>query len=215
MEIEAKFAVPDTRTFQRLLAAETLAGMSLLPGLTQAIHDRYLDTREQAIRRGGYACRLRQRGDERLVTFKSLHGTLHVGGVKGAIHQRAEHETALPPGATTDPATWPAGPARALAVELSQGQPILPLFDLHQTRHIRTLADGDRVVAEVSLDDVRVGEISYFELEIELMLGGTMNDLRRAVDELATKWDLVPEPHSKFERALATLNDKPNESRSV
>jgi inorganic triphosphatase YgiF len=215
MEIEAKFAIPDAHTFQRLLTAETLAGMSLLPGLTREIRDHYLDTREQAIRRGGYACRLRQRDAERLVTFKGLHETLRVGGTEGAIHRRAEHETILPPGATTDPATWPAGPARALAVELSQGQPILPLFDLHQTRHIRTLTDGDRVVAEVSLDDVRVGEIAYFELEVELTLGGTMDDLHRAVDELTTRWGLVPEPHSKFERALATLNDKPNESRSV
>jgi len=201
MEIEAKFAVPDVPTFQRLLAAETLAGMQLLPGPTRDIHDRYLDTPDQAIRRSGYACRLRRRGDQRLVTFKGL------GGAEGAIHQRAEHEVTLPPGATPDPTTWPTGLARSLAEKLAEGRPLSLLFDLYQTRHIRMLADGDRVVAEVSLDDVRVGETAYFELEVELTLAGTMSDLRRVADELANKWNLAPEPRSKFERAIATLND--------
>jgi len=202
MEIEAKFAVPDIPTFRRLLAAESLAGMRLLPGPTREIHDRYLDTPARAVRRSGYACRLRQRGDKRLVTFKGL------GSAEGAIHQRAEHEVTLPPGATMDPATWPNGPARDLAVQLCHDQPLEPLFDLYQTRHIRTLADGGRAVAEVSLDSVRRAGESYLELEVELALAGTLDDLRRVVDELTAAWGLAPEPRSKFERALATLSDE-------
>jgi len=200
VEIEAKFAVPDMSTFQRLLAAKTLAGMRLVAGTTQEIHDRYLDTPDQAIRRGGYACRLRQRAGKRLLTFKGL------GGAAGAIHQRAEHETTLPAGASLVPTSWPNGPARDLAEKLCQDQPLETLFDLHQTRHIRMLANGDRTIAELSLDEVQVGATVYLELEVELTLNGTMDDLRRIAHDLVTTWHLAPEPRSKFELALATLD---------
>ncbi len=133
MEIEAKFAVPDTDTFRRLLTTEALAGMRLVPGPTQEIHDCYLDTPRQDVRRSGYACRLRWRAGKRLITFKGL------GGAEGAIHQLAEHEVILPPGATLAPASWPHGPARALAEKLCQDQPLEILFDLRQTRHVRRL----------------------------------------------------------------------------
>jgi inorganic triphosphatase YgiF len=203
MEIEAKFAIPDVSTFQRLLALETLAGLRLTPGPTREVHDRSLDTLNRSILRAGYACRVRQRENQRLVTFKGL------GGAEGAIHQRAEHEVLLPPGATEDPTTWPAGLARTLAMELSQGQPLRLLFDLRQTRHVRAVTDGDQAVAELSLDEVHAGENAYFELEVELTLAGTMDDLRRLADELATHWKLAPEPRSKFERAL-TLHPSPS-----
>jgi inorganic triphosphatase YgiF len=203
MEIEAKFAISDLITFQRLLALETLAGLRLTPGPTRQVHDRYLDTPGRLILHAGYTCRVRQRENQRLVTFKGL------GGAEGAIHQRAEHEVALPPGATEAPSTWPAGLARTLAMELSQGQPLRLLFDLRQTRHVRAVTDGDRAVAELSLDEVLVGKTAYFELEVELTLVGTMNDLRRLAHDLATRWNLTPEPRSKFERAL-TLHPSPS-----
>ncbi|MBU0494570.1 MAG: CYTH domain-containing protein [Chloroflexi bacterium] len=212
MEIEAKFAIPDKAAFQRLLAAESLAGMRLVAEATRTEHDHYLDTPDWAIRRHGYACRLRQRGNKRIITFKG------VGQAQGAIHQRPEHETMLPPGATLDPATWPAGPARDLAEELYPGQALQPLFDLHQTRHLRTLLDGSRVVAQVSLDHVCLGQVclarpgnehadqsTYLELEVELTLTGTLADLERVVEELTTHWHLLPETRSKYERALTML----------
>lgn len=50
MEVEAKFGIPDGRTFQRLLKATALAGFSLEePGVAE-LHDGHLDPADGAFR---------------------------------------------------------------------------------------------------------------------------------------------------------------------
>ncbi len=202
MEIEAKFGIPDERTFRRLLETTTLAGFSLSEATLIKLHDRYLDTAGRAILAGGYACRLRRQDGRTLVSLKGL------GGAAGAVHRRAEYQVEL-----TDPLPpqeWPPGQARDLALSLGGGEPLLPLFELEQTRHCRLLYDGDRAVAELALDrvevygaDLRRPTISFLELEAELLADGSEEDLHRLVADLQTVWGLTPEPRSKFERALA------------
>ncbi len=201
-EIEAKFAIPDEPTFRRLLEVGELGPFRLEVGPTQEVYDRYRDTLERDILRGNYACRLRLKGEKRIVTLKGL------GGAEGAIHQRAEYEVILTDTDKGDgPLDWPPGPARDLALRLGQGAPLHDLFALRQVRHIRTLYDHARVVAELSLDRVENTSLDqiYFELEAELLPAGRLEDLRVLCDEVQERWGLLPEPRSKFERGLADL----------
>ncbi len=94
---------------------------------------------------------------------------------------------------------------------------LAPLFDLHQTRSVRAASRGDQLIAELSLDDVRVtigqDEQAYLELEVELKSGGVEDDLKDVVKCLQDEWGLQPEPCSKFERALALVHVVPNDAR--
>lgn len=200
MEIEAKFSVPDEETFRRLLETTALAGFDLGETSVEELSDRYLDTVSRAIRRWGYACRLRRTGDGYVATLKGL------GRAAGVVHRRIEREVDL--SKPLYPHDWPASAARDLALRLCGSEPLVVLFDINQTRYDRTLTDRDRAVAIVSLDRVRVcrNEIvasTYLELEAELLPEGSEDDLRRLAAELVEQWDLVPERKSKFERGLA------------
>jgi CHAD domain-containing protein len=223
LEIEAKFGIRDEQTFEKLLQATALAGFALGETAVAELHDRYLDTAEGAMRAAGYACRLRRLGSSEassgpppdgrvLATLKAL------GGAVGAIHRRPEYEVAL--AKPSPPADWPPGPARDLAVDLAGAEPLIILFDIQQTRYSRPLLDGDRVVAELSLDRVRLsrGDVladTYLELEAELEPGGSERDLERLVDKLEDEWGLEPDDQSKFERALASFGLKAPERRAA
>ncbi len=222
MEIEAKFVVPDEQTLQSLLEARELGGFRLEPGPTQQVSDSYRDTADRAIYRGGYACRIRHKGERQIAALKGLGGTegaIHeraeyeVGATLAAahpraIHERAEYEVTLDAGEA--PAAWPASPARDLALALSHGEPLTELFSLSQQRHTRTVRAGDRRVAELSLDVVRMrvgdGTETTFEVEVELLPAGTLDDLALMVADLEDNWRLQPQPRSKFERGLAALD---------
>jgi CHAD domain-containing protein len=206
MEIEAKFAVPDEATYARLQDCGELAGFNVAPGPTVTNRDQYLDTVDGRFLAAGYACRLRAEGDVYIATLKSL------GTAGGAIHRRDEREVRMAE-AEPDPEQWPDGPARWLASELAAGERLQPLLALQQQRARRNVMDGERLVGEFTADAVEVvlrgeatdGTERYYELEIELKGDGTEADLERLSRELQEGWGLVPEPRSKFERALESL----------
>ncbi|MEA3375275.1 MAG: CHAD domain-containing protein [Chloroflexota bacterium] len=201
MEIEAKFAVPDVATFQRLQAVEHVAGFSLSAHQVQQVRDTYLDTEERLILASGYACRRRETESEVLITLKGL------GRADGGIHRRMELEISLP--SYEAPQEWPDSPVRDLVLEVTGGADLIPLFDLRQTRVFRRMSHGELLVAQLSLDNVRVTadrRRSHFELEVELAPQGAASDMAAIVTFLQDEWDLIPEPRSKFERALAFLD---------
>ncbi len=203
MEIEAKFAVPDVATFQQLQAIKHIAGFSLSAHQVQQVHDVYLDTEERLILASGYACRCRETELETLVTLKGL------GRAEGAIHRRKELEISL--SAYEPPQDWPESPVRDFVLLVTNGASLIPLFDLRQTRVFRRMRHGELLVAQLSLDNVRVvannRRKSHFELEVELAPQGTGSDIGEIVAYLQDEWGLAPEPHSKFERALAFLDE--------
>ena len=92
------------------------------------------------------------------------------------------------------------------------------LFCLSQKRITRRIADAERIVAKMSLDEVRLPvkttEITFFEMEVELTADGTEDDLREIVAFLQENFFLSPEPRSKFERALAQL-DAPDTANRI
>jgi CHAD domain-containing protein len=207
LEVEAKFSVPDEQMFQRLLETTALAGFRLGEASVSELHDDYLDTSGRAFWAAGYACRLRRQGDRILAGLKGR------GGAVGAVHRRAEYEVEL--AGPLPPQEWPLCAARDLALRLSGGEPLVPLLAVEQKRHRRLVHDGDRAVAELSLDRVcmclRRGEgrqqaLACLELEAELLPDGTENDLSELAVELQETWGLVPDGQSKFERGLAFLD---------
>jgi CHAD domain-containing protein len=200
LEIEAKFSIPHERMFQRLLETSMLAGFEMGDASVAELHDRYLDTANRAILAGGYACRIRCQNERYLATVKGL------GQASGGIHRRIEHETVLPE--SLPPQDWPPGPIRDLIIGLADYHPLVPLFEIEQTRHSRSLCDGDRAIAELNLDHVHLCQegivaASFLELEAELLPAGTEDDLARLVSDLESTWGLTPENRSKFERGLS------------
>jgi CHAD domain-containing protein len=201
LEVEAKFSIPDERTFQRLLETTTLAGFRLEEPTVTDLHDRYLDTADGAFLAGGYACRLRRQNGQTIATLKGL------GSASGAVHRRVEHEVDLP--GPLPPQLWPASPARQIALRLGGEEPLVSLFEIRQSRHRRRLRDGPRAVAELNLDRVRLplghmATTTTLELEAELLPDGDEEDLERLAVELE-RWGLVAETRSKFERGLALI----------
>jgi inorganic triphosphatase YgiF len=202
MEIEAKFAVPDAETFRQLKSATHLGGFPLSAGKTGRVHDTYLDTRDHQIFAAGYAFRRRKQAGKILITLKELKTATD------SIHRREELELALPD--DLPPAQWQPSPVRDLALGIVGEKPLVPLFDLRQTRTLRAVTRAGRQVAELSLDQVRVvvGDriLKYFELECELLPEGTESDLAGIEICLREEWKLQPEPRSKFERALESIS---------
>ena len=205
MEIEAKFVVPDSETFQRLQTIDQLAGFALGTGRAKQVHDTYLDTPSQLILAAGYACRRREQDGGILMTLKGLETTA------GAIHRREELE--ITSANDEPPVNWPDSPARDKVLQIISDEPLSPLFDLHQTRTVRQVNREDQPIAELSLDDVRVAigqqEQAYFELEVELRPAGAEEELAVIAASLQDEWGLQPEPRSKFERALTLQQQAP------
>ncbi|RLD04896.1 MAG: hypothetical protein DRI56_10420 [Chloroflexota bacterium] len=203
MEIEAKFILPDVVTFQRMQAANHINDFTLSAHQIQQVHDTYLDTEERLILAGGYSCRCRETESEVLITVKEL------GKATGAIHRRKELEISLP--AYAPPSEWPNCPTRNLILQLTAEAPLLPLFDLQQTRVYRRMTQEGLLVAQLSLDNVHITSGNrkqrYFELEIELASQGTQDNLTEIASYLQEKWGLAPEPRSKFERAMAFISE--------
>lgn len=198
MEIEAKFVLPDTRTFRRLQAAGQLAGFALSAPETRKVRDTYLDTADRLMQHSGYLCRRREQNNDILLTVKPLHNSA------GAVYRREELEISLPE--DQPPARWPDGPVRARVLQMIDDKPLAPLFRAQQTRIVRLLARDERQVAELSLDRVRIvaGEeaLVFLELECELLAQGTEEDLDSIVTCLQEEWRLQPQRRSKFVRAL-------------
>jgi CHAD domain-containing protein/transposase-like protein len=205
MEVEAKF-VADAGVLDRLAAASTLAGYQLGEARTLELTDTYLDTPDAALAAAGYACR-RRLGDKG-VAFQ----VKQLAGAAGGVHRREELEVVLE--AEAAPADWPEGAARDLVLALAGETQLQTLVELRQTRLLRAVMDGDREVAELSLDTVVVagpeGALPpYDEVEAELRPAADDGDLAALLGVLRDELGLTPESRSKLERALEAVGRPP------
>jgi CHAD domain-containing protein len=201
VEIEAKFAA-NAAALRRLAAADVLAGYTLGAPSRVEFHDTYLDTDDEALLHAGYACRLRA-GDKGIaIQVKGLSS----GG--GAVHRREELEVILQE--EGEPRDWPAGAARDLVLRIAGDAPLQTLVDLRQTRLLRPITQAERLVGELSLDEVTVSSPRgtlppYQEIEAELRPDGSEEDLEAIVAELRGDLKLKPEERAKFTRALEAV----------
>ena len=206
VEVEVKYAISDRPTFDRLLEMGGLAGFSTGVCATRQVSDYYLDTAGRAILAAGYACRVRKRsGEDALQTLKSVVSTSH------RVQRRQELEQPLDATADmTDVNQWSAGPVKTWVQSTIGDRPLKILFRLQQTRTICPLLDGEREVAELSLDAIvfEGGRLTY-ELEVELLPCGREVELERIASALEEEWELLPSSLSKFERELQVLDAGP------
>ena len=197
MEVEAKFVILDTQTYQNLQAMERLGYFSISSPRVENMRDTYLDTPDRRLLQSGYACRQREQDGAAVISLKSLHGA------EGNIHRREEVDAPLAR-IEIPPEEWPDSAARQRVLGLID--PLMrlqPLLYLEQRREVRKILYAQRLVAELSLDTVTSYDQVYRELEIELKGAGTEYDLAAILDKLTRMPGLQPEPRSKFERALA------------
>ncbi|MCX7838651.1 MAG: CHAD domain-containing protein [Anaerolineae bacterium] len=211
MEIEAKFSVTDDALAEQLRTIERLDSWTLARGAVTRVHDVYLDTSDRRLLAAGYACRQRRIGRQRarLITLKRIAST------SDAIHARDELEITVED--ETSPAEWQPSPARDVVLQIIGDASLEKLFELRQTRVKRNVMQGDTLIAEWSVDvvSVRAGKhrLNFAELEIERVAAGTLDDVTRLATRVQAEWNLAPVTQSKFERALAWLENSARSKR--
>ena len=201
-EIEAKFKVTDPQLFWNLQTIDELAGFELSPPRSKPVWDVYLDSDQRRILRAGFCCRRRETRDGIEIALKSLDRA------EGAIHSRSEWQVNLL--ADRPPAEWPESQVRDRVQRIIGAEPLHPLFRLEQTRIVRQLSSDGQALAEMSMDNVTVtagNTVQVFhELEIELLPAVPEEMLVEVVEQVQARWQLAPEPLSKFERGLILLD---------
>ncbi len=196
IEIELKYDVTDRALLDPLLEAAAPAGFAGGEWHEALVDDRYVDTPGRAVEHAGYAARIRERGDRRILGLKSLTPAV------GAVHRREELEA--PAGEGLDPRTWPASDARDLLLRMIGEEPLQERFQVRQRRRVREVSDADGAV-EISVDEVEVlrgGHLlgTYSGIEVELRRGDEAI-LGRLATALEATGGVRPASGSKFEAA--------------
>lgn len=211
MEIEAKFCIPDELTYQSLRTTMGLAGYRLEDASERTLKDTYLDTPDRSVAGAGFTLRQRVWDDGVAVTLKQVAEA----GAEDATMRREEVEATL----ALDEAAraevldgilrveaLPPGPLRRRILDIAGDARLERVLSLEQRRIARNAWDGERHVAEVSLDRVEVQgggrRQQYRELEVELRSDANEADLSGLSQSLRLDWGLRPETRSKFARAL-------------
>jgi CHAD domain-containing protein len=203
LEVELKYRVVDLAAAERYLVAEEIGTFSgTAAARSSQFEDRYVDTADGALKRAGFAVRVRQSGRGTVVSVKSLARSEGPGG------SLRREELEGPADRTAGPLEWPASDARSLVLEMAGDAPLLELVTIRQLRRKRVVRDGDTRV-ELSLDEVDVVSRSrvvdrFVELEAELVKGAEER-LGALADVFAADPALAPASGSKLEAALAAV----------
>lgn len=213
MEIEHKFRVDDEGVFPALRELRSLGRYTLSPeSQPERQHNIYFDTADRRIRGQRHGLRIREIDDgRRIVTLKGA------ASVQAGRFTRNEWEVAIGP--DDAPTSWPESEARAHTLALIGDAPLLRLLTIDTTRFHIIAREGERAVAELSLDagNISAGERSeaFRELEIELLPDGTTDDLDALCKALQDRFVLEPDERTKLGRGLALLDeeDKRQETR--
>src|SRR3954453_4356481 len=145
LETEAKFIVPGGPTYSRLREVERFGPYEKRDGKTKNYHDRYVDTPDHSFYHKQLYVRLREAKEgDILLTIKRLGAP-----PEGAIHARDEYQVEVPSLARAE---WPESDVRDMVEEVAGDQPLGDLVSIDQERIVSKLYQGERAVAELSLD---------------------------------------------------------------
>jgi CHAD domain-containing protein len=168
IEVEMKFEVAAPGGGDRYLVAPELGPFAPAgPVSSIRVEDRYVDSRDWALARAGFAARMRKTSRGSDISLKGLNNS------SGRLQRREEIEG--PTDAGLNPRDWPASQARNVVLELCGDEALVEMLTIRQLRRLRNLkAGGTR--AELSLDEVEIvgdGRVleSFEELEVELKRG--------------------------------------------
>jgi len=226
-EIELKFLLTCDQVSSVLARLRTLRGLTG-PVQTLDLRSIYHDTAEDALRRGGYALRVRHDGAGWVQTCKGRLSN-HAG-----LQTTRESEAPLP-GDAIDLAAIADEVLRTQVIGLVGDAPLVPRVETAITRHAATVAMGGWTRAEVALDTGtlrggdRTAELHELELELksghitalfdlarELMPEGglrlsRMSKAARAF-ALADGGDAIPDPGPRKAAAVALTRDQTAET---
>jgi inorganic triphosphatase YgiF len=173
------------------------------------MRDTFYDTPARALITARHVLRVRRRNDaKQFVTLKAPTEKI------GAVHRRPEIEVEVDFARLPNHLSRANLPPRVYKhIASLVGDAVLhPLFSIAQTRRLRVLKMGRRVIGEWSVDRVefRAGARTqvFYELEIELKKTGTETDLKACVAALKKHIRLAPQRHGKFQRALKFYETK-------
>ncbi|MDQ2941532.1 MAG: CYTH domain-containing protein [Chloroflexota bacterium] len=212
IEVESKFRAANQLVLQRLSTVDHLGPGRLGEPAVARDLDRYLDTADRRLAGGGWACRLRTRGDR---TILSLKGTAAALGDGSGLHRRPEIEGP----ATTEiaPDAWPASEARDVLMQLTGGARLEERLHLDQRRTERPVVVEGHRVATLSLDEVDVldpaeGSLGRL-LVVELEHAGSAreDELVAVAAALEAEPGLTPDPLTKLELASQLIDSRARE----
>lgn len=210
VEVEWQFDAVDLRSVERWLAAlpahadrsPTTPVLTVRAKPPRRLVDRYLDTDDWRIGRGGFVLRVRQRGRHRESTLK---GTQPAD--EGGLRRRLELTEDLTP---SDPAgLGTEGPVGRRVTALAGRRPLRQLFEVRTRRQPFALETAVGEVAEVALDDTLIGigtgqrPAHLRRVEVEVVPEWA-DALRPLVEQLRADNGLQPAVMSKFETGLLT-----------
>jgi inorganic triphosphatase YgiF len=206
LEVELKFEADDERPLNELARAAELGPARLGPASTVDEIDRYLDTVDLRLSAVRWACRLRTRNRQTVVSLKGP--AEHAAGE--LLHRRPELE-----GPATDdlePSHWQPSPARDLLRSMTGGRPLLERFTLRQRRTERPVLMGGRRCGLLSLDRSvvehggrQVGLLRIVELELDPGAVASGLDPDQLAGALTRVAGLHPDPATKLEHALLLI----------
>ena len=222
-EIEIKFDAPQADIRERLRQEQPFAPTYTLSQAQESVaHDTYLDTPSYSLLRAGFSLRVRQQGEVRVITIKSL-----ASRPSGSLHDRSEWEAALPPGFAPDKVkSWSPELRQRLGKILRKGGKhqwarLRPIARLSQERHKRMLTLSESASIETPLLNDPIGELSidtvqvfapetdnhtplaqFAEVEFELSDESQRQHIQPITQTLAKELGLLPAEESKVQRAL-------------
>lgn len=206
VEVEWQFEAPDVAEAAAWVASTAVPGYSVVAKGVKSPRDTYFDTATWAVHRGGFTCRVRDRGDSAELTLKTMAES------DDGVRSRREMTEQLDAANRRDPLLAPGTCGQFLRL-LAGRAPLVPLFTLEQTRHIFALEDDQGLIAEIAVDDTAIlrdgaesARIARLEVEIE---PGALNRARGYVAVLAASLHLRSAPTSKFAAGLAVAGLAP------
>ncbi len=195
-ELEQKYVVDSTRPWAvqtRLLAQLSRAGYQVSFLEEKPQRDTYFDTPGETILKGGGSLRLREKGEKRLLSVKSMLRS------REGTFLRREDELVLDK--ENDPVAFLS--EHLPEVEVEGLRPTAVVVNRRRTYQVSQTAGGR---FELAFDDVTyqnpITGRAYRERQVEIeALDGTGSDLTRVVSALRLP-ELRPASESKYQRAV-------------
>ncbi len=207
LEIETKFHVKSPEIFDKIRAEKRVASYALVDKQVILQCDTYFDSPAGLLFHRGVSLRLREKGGEYLVTFKSQ--------VKGN-QVRTEIEMSITTSQAQKLLRGDFMSVRCEAIQAAMSyvetQAMVPVLSVENNREAWFInSEAGRV--EICFDDVQYTKpdcsqcqyVKEYELELELKEGED-TFLQELTHALSQQCDLVPNLQSKYERGVRILN---------
>lgn len=198
IEIEVKFRLKEIGLAEAIMSDLTLLHLGASEWSRIAVLAYYYDTQDLDLHKAGIVYRVRREGDKTVATIKG-------GGTPRSYLQRRQEWNVSVNSVLPDISVFDEEELGIALKELLRDKELKELFSCSFERRFLILNLGKNTQAELAVD---VGEIiakdasePICELELELKKG-ELDPMLQLSSSLVEKYQLLPEPRSKFCRGL-------------